>query len=57
MKLFPLPSKDSYFKAFGPENPIIEGFWAVLMLRVSVVFLIGALKRSLKGTLQGTFSR
>ena len=31
----PLPSKDSYFKAFGPEDPIISGFWATLMLRVS----------------------
>ena len=28
-----LDSKDSHFKAFGPKDPIVEGFWAVLMLR------------------------
>ena len=30
----PLPSKDLYFKAFGPKDPIIYGFWAILMPRV-----------------------
>ena len=24
---YPLPSKDSYFKAFGPKDPILQGFW------------------------------
>ena len=28
-----LPSRDSYFKAFGPKDPIIQGCWAILMLR------------------------
>ena len=35
-KLYPLPSKDSYFcfKAFGPKDPITSGFLgAILMLR------------------------
>ena len=34
LTLQPLPSKDSYFKAIGPKDPIISGFWAILMLRV-----------------------
>ena len=25
----PLPSKDSYFQAFGPKDPVIQGFWAI----------------------------
>ena len=29
-----LSIKDSYFKAFGPKDPIIYGFWAILMLGV-----------------------
>ena len=29
----PLPSKDSYFEAFGPKVPSIYGCWAILMLR------------------------
>ena len=29
----PLPSKDSYFQAFGPKDPIMRGFWAILMLK------------------------
>ena len=29
----PLPSKDPCFKAFGPKDPTMEGFWAILMLR------------------------
>ena len=32
----PLPLKDSYFKAFGPKDPSIQGFEATLMLRVRV---------------------
>ena len=24
------------FKAFGPKDPIIKGFWAILMLRVRI---------------------
>ena len=35
----PLPSKDSYFKAFGPKDPIIKGFWAILMPRVRAYIL------------------
>ena len=31
---YPLPSKDSYFQAFGPKDPIIYSLWAILMLRV-----------------------
>ena len=31
--IIPLPSKDSYVKAFGPKDPIAEGFWALLMPR------------------------
>ena len=30
----PLGSKDSYFKAFGPKDHTIYGFWAILSLRV-----------------------
>ena len=33
----PLGSEDSYFKAFGPKNHMVKGFWAVLSLRVRVV--------------------
>ena len=25
-RFLPLPSKDAYFKAFGPKDPIIQGF-------------------------------
>ena len=25
-----------YFKVFGPKDPIMYGFWAILMLRVSI---------------------
>ena len=32
-KTLPLTSKDSCFKAFGPKDPIIHGFWVILMLR------------------------
>ena len=32
-----MPSKDSHFKAFGPKDPIIKGFGAILMLRVRVL--------------------
>ena len=32
----PLPSKDSYVKAFGPKDPLMYGFRAILMQRVSV---------------------
>ena len=28
-----LPSRDSYLKASGPKDPIVSGFWAILMLR------------------------
>ena len=31
-----LGSKDSYFKAFGPKDHTIQGFWAILSLRVGV---------------------
>ena len=37
--LFPLPSKDSYFKVSGPTDPIIYGFGAILMLRGLLSFL------------------
>ena len=30
---YPYPQKDSCFKAFGPKDPIIKGFWAMFMLR------------------------
>ena len=36
LKHDPLPSKDSCLKSFGPKYPIIQGFWAILMLRVWV---------------------
>ena len=29
---FPSGSKDSYFKAFGPNDPTVLGFWAILRL-------------------------
>ena len=35
--LFPEGSKDSYFKAFGPKDHIMLGFWAILSLRVLVM--------------------
>ena len=30
-----LPSKTHNFEAFGPKDPIIQGSWAILMLRVT----------------------
>ena len=43
MQASPLPSKGSYFKASGPKDPILQGFWAILMLRVRVLNLGGSL--------------
>ena len=36
----PLPSRDSYFKASGPKDPIIKGSRAILMLRVKLGFRV-----------------
>ena len=34
-------SKGSYFKAFGPKDHIIKGFWAILSLRVRLLTGLG----------------
>ena len=33
LKRYPYPQRTHMFKAFGPKDPIVEGFWAILMLR------------------------
>ena len=35
------PSKDSHFKAFGPQDGIIPGFWALLRVRVMDHWTLG----------------
>ena len=45
----PLPSKDSCFKAFGPKDPIIYGFWAIVMLREKVQSTVSIIGTTMYG--------
>ena len=48
----PLGSKDSYFKAFGPKDQTIKGFWAILSLRVKCSTFIWVPKFLIIGSTQ-----
>ena len=36
LNAYPYPQRTHSFTAFGPKDPIIQGFWAILMLTVRV---------------------